>query len=79
MSNQQIKVRLATLEDAPILADFAIRMAKETENKDLDCETVNNGIRNCLLNPAYGKYCVASVGDSSDVIGCLMITFEMSA
>ena len=75
----QTQVRLATLADTDLLANFAILMANETESKDLNPALVNSGIHNCLLNPAYGKYCVASLDSDPDTaIGCLMITFEMS-
>jgi hypothetical protein len=34
-------------------------MAKETEDKDLNPPLVKEGVRNLILNPAFGKYCVA--------------------
>ena len=52
-------------------------MAKETEGKDLNPELVRPGVRNCILNAAYGKYCVAETTDGK-VVGGLLITFEMS-
>lgn len=56
-------------------------MAKETEDKDLNETLVRSGVRNCILNPAYGKYCVAEVtNDNGETVqvGGLLITFEMS-
>ncbi len=52
-------------------------MAKETEDKDLNPELVKSGCRNLILNPSYGRYCVAE-NDEGKVVGGLLITFEMS-
>ena len=52
-------------------------MAKETENKDLKLDLVRSGCRNLILNPAYGRYCVAE-NEEGKIIGGLLITFEMS-
>ena len=74
-----IKVRDATLEDYLTIAEFNILMAKETEDKDLNRDLVTKGCKDCLLNPAYGRYCVAfEESNPGKIIGSLMITFEMS-
>lgn len=61
-----LKIREATLEDVPHLASFMIAMAKETESKELDPDTVTLGAKNLIVNPKYGRYLVTyipSVGD----------------
>ena len=59
------------------MANFNIWMAKETEGKDLNQELVRNGVRNLILQPAYGKYCCAE-NSEGQVVGALLITLEMS-
>ncbi len=51
-------------------------MAKETEHKTLDVDTVNAGVRGLLLRPGYGYYLVAELAER--VVGCLLVTFEWS-
>ena len=48
MVENQAKVREATFEDAPVLVEYAILMAKETEDKDLNRATATYGIEHCL-------------------------------
>ena len=71
------KVRVAVESDYLTLENFNIWMAKETEGKDLNEELCRNGVRDCILNPAYGRYCVAET-DADGIVGGLLITFEMS-
>ena len=71
------KVRVAIESDYMLLADFNIWMAKETEDKDLNPDVVREGVRNCIINPAYGRYCCAE-NEEGRVVGGLLITFEMS-
>ena len=68
---------MALEADSHTLADFNIWMAKETEDKDLNQDLVRSGCRNLILNPAYGKYCVAENSEGK-IVGGLLITFEMS-
>lgn len=69
-------IREATLADVPALISFQMRMAKETENIDLDERILTNGIHELLKHPENGKYYVAVDGTTS--LGCLMITYEWS-
>ena len=71
-------VRVAVEADSNILADFNIWMAKETESKDLNQDLVRSGCKNLILNPAYGRYCVAENSEGK-IVGGLLITFEMSS
>jgi len=76
MSDQPIRVRSASPDDASIIADFNIRMAMETENLALDPSTIFPGVRAVFSDPARGQYFVAECDGS--VVGCLLITHEWS-
>lgn len=65
-TESKILIRLAIHEDAPTLASFMIAMAKETEDKDLDPETVNKGAASCIANPKYAKYLIAYIPSSAN-------------
>lgn len=68
--------RLASLDDAPQLVEFNRAMARETEDIDLDPDTVTAGVRGLFDNPERGFYVVAQTGDR--LAGALMITYEWS-
>jgi ribosomal protein S18 acetylase RimI-like enzyme len=69
-------VREATRKDIPVLIDFQVRMARETENLTLDQVTLSRGVHAVFDDPAKGKYYVADNGD--EIAGCLMTTYEWS-
>ncbi len=71
-----VQIRLASQEDQQIIADFQLKMAMETENFQLDPETVSTGVNAVLRDPAKGKYFVAD--DDGHVVASLLITFEWS-
>lgn len=71
-----MQIRLANQEDKFLIADFQIRMAKETENLNLDIETVNNGVMSVFQDPHKGKYIVAEINHK--VAASLMLTYEWS-
>jgi GNAT superfamily N-acetyltransferase len=64
------------LEDAPVIADFNLRLAAETEQLRLDPATVNTGVAAILGDATKGIYFVAMV--DGQVAGQLMITYEWS-
>lgn len=77
-------IRQANIADAPVIAQYNINMAKETENLELDPETILKGCEAILErddeasfsgNPR-GFYLVAV--DDTSIIGQLMITYEWS-
>lgn len=45
---EKFNIRKATLEDAQILADFGINLAKETEDLVLDPQTVLAGVKSLI-------------------------------
>jgi GNAT superfamily N-acetyltransferase len=71
-----MNIRQATLSDAPVVADFNLRLAEETEALRLDPETVRAGVTAVLSDAAKGIYFVAE--REGTVVGQLMITYEWS-
>src|SRR3954463_13655625 len=69
-------VRSARVSDADVLADYNVRMARETEAMARDPATVGRGVRAVLADPSKGTYFVAEV--DGRVVGQLMITHEWS-
>lgn len=69
-------IREATLQDVPWIIDFQLKMALETENIQLEFSTLSQGINRLMKDPTKGKYYVAQEG--TDIIGCLMTTYEWS-
>ena len=70
-------IRPAQSEDTGVIARFQLEMARETENKALDAETVKFGVSNALKNSSNGFYLVAS-NEKETVIASLLVTFEWS-
>ena len=71
-----ITVRKGKQSDNQTVVDFQIRMAKETEQVDLDRDIVNKGVNAVFNNPEKGIYFVAESGGK--IIASLLITFEWS-
>ena len=74
--DESLRVRAARPEDLESLVDFNCRLARETEDHELDPATVRRGLSKLFDNPAAGFYTVAEQGGR--VVGCLLITFEWS-
>jgi GNAT superfamily N-acetyltransferase len=72
----ELTVRRAELADAPVIADFNVRLAEESEGLHLDPPTVYGGVLTLLKDPAKGVYYMAEVDGA--VGGQLMITYEWS-
>ncbi len=70
------KIRSATPADAPVIVEFNLLLARETEALALDPACVKAGVAALLANPAKGVYYVAEV--NGRVAGQLMITYEWS-
>ena len=71
-----IKIRKANLSDKMFIVDFQLNMAMETENMELDRQTVNQGVNQVLEDPAKGQYFIAE--KNGNVIGSLLTTYEWS-
>ena len=71
-----IRVRPATPEDISLMARWAETMALETEDKQLDLDTVTRGIRAAVEDPSRGCYFIAEI--AGEPVGTLMLTYEWS-
>ena len=71
-----IKVRSATSSDVDFIVDANLRMAKETENLDLDPEVLRKGVVYLMSHAGEGQYLVAA--QNSQLCGTLMLTYEFS-
>ena len=69
-------IRQATINDAAAIADFNIKMAKETEGMDLIPEVITAGVRNMIENRQMGFYLVAE--EANLIQAALMVTTEWS-
>ena len=70
------KIRIANEEDHFTIVDFQMKMAKETEELELDRETVELGVMHVLRNPQKGRYLVAVL--DRKIVASLMLTPEWS-
>lgn len=71
-----MKITKASIAHAPVIIDFQKKMAKETENIDLNINTLSQGIENVFLNPEYGNYYIVKYEEK--IVACLLITNEWS-
>ena len=71
-----MNLRQAESSDAPVIADFNLRLAHETEHLRLDLARVHAGVAAVLGDPAKGIYFVAEI--DRVIAGQLMITYEWS-
>jgi GNAT superfamily N-acetyltransferase len=76
VTETMIQIRDAVPGDASAIADFQIRMARETEEIDLDPEVCAKGVKAVFADPSLGRYFVAE--HDRDVVGSLMTTYEWS-
>ena len=72
----QVKIREAVRADADTLVEFNLRMAKETEDKQLDAKVLTAGVNAVFDNREHGFYLVADI--DGKVAGSLMLTTEWS-
>jgi ribosomal protein S18 acetylase RimI-like enzyme len=75
-SRINIQIRQAEPSDAPVIVDFNLRLAAETEDLALDPACVKAGVAALLMDPAKGLYFVAELDGA--VVGQVMITYEWS-
>jgi GNAT superfamily N-acetyltransferase len=71
-----ISIRTATVTEIAMLIGFQQRLARETENLELDITTLKKGMQAMFQDPSKGVYYVAVEGQQ--IVGCFMITFEWS-
>lgn len=71
-----ITIRKARPEDAPVIIDFQLKMAWETEKKELSAEIVTPGVNAVFGSPGLGQYWIAE--ETGQVVASLLITYEWS-
>lgn len=71
-----ITIRPAKVHDIPVIAEFQIRLAAETEDVPLDRALVSRGIQALFDDTSKGTYYLAQSG--AKIVGCFLITFEWS-
>ncbi|MDC0163905.1 GNAT family N-acetyltransferase [Gammaproteobacteria bacterium] len=69
-------IRNAGPDDISDIAQFNIAMAQETEERQLDPETIQSGVSGVIQNHAHGFYLIAERDQVA--VGSLLITFEWS-
>lgn len=70
------QIRKADPQDSQVIARFNQLMARETEQKGLDPETLLKGVLAVLQDESKGLYYLAE--ENGIVVGQLMITYEWS-
>jgi len=82
MPDTEYAARLATRDDAAVIVDFNLAMARETESLELSQATLAAGVRHLFDNPQFGFYVVAEArgpgGGAGECAGSLLITYEWS-
>jgi ribosomal protein S18 acetylase RimI-like enzyme len=72
----EMTIRDAHPSDAEAIARFNVKMALETEGRELDADTINAGVAAVLNDVSKGRYWVAEA--NSEIVGQLMVTYEWS-
>ena len=72
-----LRIRPGGTGDAAMIVGFQLRMARETEELELDRDTVVRGVAAVLADPAKGSYWVAE-SLPGRIVGSLLTTFEWS-
>jgi ribosomal protein S18 acetylase RimI-like enzyme len=73
---KEIFVRKATKNDAVTIASFQVSMALETENYQLDLNTVSKGVMNVFDQTQLGCYYIAEF--DGQAVASLLTTYEWS-
>lgn len=75
-NSTSIEIRKAKIEDLETIVKFNYNLAKETENKELNIETLTKGVEAMLLDKSKGQYYVYTINNK--VVGQIMHTYEWS-
>jgi len=73
-SQPTIVVRDATVNDADFIVECNVRLAEESEGKQLHRETLAGGVRRGLDSRAMARYFIAEI--DGHAVGTTMLTFE---
>ncbi|HNV71920.1 MAG TPA: GNAT family N-acetyltransferase, partial [Candidatus Ozemobacteraceae bacterium] len=69
-------IREALFADLDTIVEFNLRIARETEERELDRRTVTRGVETLLREPARGRFWLAIVDGRP--AGQIMVTYEWS-
>lgn len=72
----EVQIHKATSDALETLVSFQIQMARETEDMELDFQTVNAGVKHIFDYPEKGYYMLASVHNK--IIASLLVLYEWS-
>ncbi len=74
-----MRIRAARTSDADVIAEFNLRLASESENRELDRDTLICGVRMLLSDPTHGQYWIAEApGERAEPVGQCLVTTEWS-
>jgi len=71
-----IHTRPSNEYDAPVISDFQVKMARETESLNLDIDTVYKGVTSVFKDSRKGKYYIAT--EENKIVASMLITYEWS-
>ena len=71
-----MEIKKAELNDIKSITDFQLKMAKETENIDLDIDILTQGVNTAFKDNSKGIYYVAM--EENKVVASLFTTYEWS-
>jgi ribosomal protein S18 acetylase RimI-like enzyme len=71
-----LKIKQAKIQDALWIAQAQVNMARETEDFELNLDTVSRGVEHIFANPSIGGYYAAYMDDK--IIACLLTLLEWS-
>ena len=71
-----MKIRKAQKADISTIVDFQVRMAKETEDLELNPKVTTKGVEYIFDNPEHGFYLLSE--EREEITGSLMILYEWS-
>ena len=74
--DDEVTIRRAEPGDVPVLVEFNLEMARETEDKELDPMVLSAGVQGIFDRPDRGFYLIAETGGKR--VGSLMVTTEWS-
>lgn len=71
-----LTLRQAVIDDGPTIIEFNLRLAEETEGRQLDREILTPGVLTGLADPDKSRYFLAEEGNF--IVGQVMLTREWS-
>ncbi len=69
-------IRKANINDVDTIVKYNYNLAKETECKELNLETLTSGVRNLIIDSTKGQYYVYEI--EGKIVGQIMHTYEWS-